>query len=63
MTTTTGESDILTLERPPAMSGISQTSLYDLPYAEAHDRRILIVDDEESVRNLFADYLVGHPAN
>jgi len=29
----------------------------DLEYAEAHDRRILIVDDEEAVRNLFAVYL------
>src|SRR5205814_9946120 len=29
----------------------------DLEYAEDHDRRILIVDDEEPVRNLFAAYL------
>ena len=29
----------------------------DLDYAEDHDRRILIVDDEEPVRNLFAAYL------
>jgi signal transduction histidine kinase len=29
----------------------------DLEYAEEHDRRILIVDDEESVRKLFAAYL------
>lgn len=29
----------------------------DLAYAEAHDRRLLIVDDEESVRTLFAEYL------
>jgi two-component system, NtrC family, sensor kinase len=27
------------------------------PYAESYDRRILIVDDEESVLNLFASYL------
>ena len=54
---TTRESDTLTLERPSATSRVSQTSLSDLPYVEAHDRRILIVDDEESVRNLFADYL------
>src|SRR5205807_10224624 len=53
---TTIESDI-TVERPPAMSTVSQMSSPDLPYVEAHDRRILIVDDEESVRNLFADYL------
>src|SRR2546429_8429406 len=53
---TTIESDI-TVERPPAMSTVSQMSSPDLPYVEAHDRRILIVDDDESVRNLFADYL------
>jgi len=29
----------------------------DLEYAEDHDRRLLIVDDEEPVRNLFATYL------
>src|SRR3989440_8143723 len=29
----------------------------DLEYAEDHDRRLLIVDDEEAVRNLFAAYL------
>src|SRR3989441_8138319 len=54
---TTRESDIIEVERPPAMSAVSQISSSDLPYVEAHDRRILIVDDEESVRNLFADYL------
>jgi len=54
---TTRESDLITLERPPAMSAISQTSSSDLPYVEAHDRRILIVDDDESARKLFADYL------
>src|SRR5947207_11566885 len=53
---TTIESDI-TVERPPAISAVNQISSPDLPYVEAHDRRILIVDDEESVRNLFADYL------
>jgi len=31
----------------------------DLEYAEDHDRRLLIVDDEEPVRNLFAAYLEG----
>src|SRR5438309_6140017 len=54
---TTRESDIITVERPPATSGVRQMSSPDLPYVEAHDRRILIVDDDESVRNLFADYL------
>lgn len=33
------------------------TSLVDHTYAEEHDQRLLIVDDEESVRNLFATYL------
>ena len=54
---TTRASNLITVERPPAMSGVSQISSSDLPYVEAHDRRILIVDDEEPVRNLFAAYL------
>src|SRR5947209_8112686 len=54
---TTRESDLITVERPPATSGVRQVSSSDLPYVEAHDRRILIVDDDESVRKLFADYL------
>ena len=32
-------------------------SVSDPAYAEAHDRRVLIVDDEETVRNLFGEYL------
>jgi DNA-binding NtrC family response regulator len=32
-------------------------SVSDPAYAEAHDRRILIVDDEEPIRKLFAEYL------
>lgn len=32
-------------------------SVFDPAYVEAHDRRVLIVDDEESVRNLFTEYL------
>src|SRR5947208_15651835 len=39
------------------MSAVSQISSSALHYLEAHDRRILIVDDDESVRKLFADYL------
>jgi two-component system NtrC family sensor kinase len=35
---------------------VNQAS-FDPEYAEEHDRRILIVDDEEAVRNLFASYL------
>jgi two-component system, NtrC family, sensor kinase len=30
---------------------------FDPAYAESHDRHLLIVDDEECVRRLFADYL------
>src|SRR5207237_1324754 len=45
------------VERPSAMRAINQMSSSDLPYVEAHDRRLLIVDDDQSVRNLFADYL------
>ncbi|HMG76616.1 MAG TPA: ATP-binding protein [Pyrinomonadaceae bacterium] len=40
-----------------ALGRMSQTSPLDPDYAENHDRRILIVDDEESVRKLFAAYL------
>jgi two-component system, NtrC family, sensor kinase len=40
-----------------AMSRATQTSSFDPAYAESHDRRILVVDDEECVRNLFVDYL------
>jgi two-component system, NtrC family, sensor kinase len=35
----------------------STFSSFDPEYAEPHDRRILIVDDEEPVRNLYASYL------
>jgi two-component system, NtrC family, sensor kinase len=34
-----------------------RASAVDPDYAEAHDQRILIVDDEECVRGLFAEYL------
>jgi signal transduction histidine kinase len=33
---------------------------FDPAYAEPHDRRILIVDDEQAVRDLFAEYLGQH---
>src|SRR3989440_10039243 len=32
-------------------------SSFDPEYAEPHDLRVLVVDDEESVRNLYAEYL------
>lgn len=39
-----------------AIPPINQSSI-DPEYAEEHDRRILVVDDDESVLNLFATYL------
>jgi signal transduction histidine kinase len=39
-----------------AMPALAQSSI-DPEYAEEHDRRILIVDDDEPIRNLFASYL------
>lgn len=33
------------------------SSLFDSEYAEEHDRRILIVDDDEAVRTLYGEYL------
>ena len=37
--------------------GATHPSVLDPEYAEGHDRSILIVDDEESVARLFAEYL------
>src|SRR5260370_39813726 len=43
---------------PASAAGSPASTLsFDPAYAEAHDRRILIVDDEEPVRELFATYL------
>src|SRR5260370_28048653 len=39
------------------VDGANPISFNGLAYAEAHDRRLLIVDDEEPVRNLFAQCL------
>jgi signal transduction histidine kinase len=39
------------------MRGATHSLSFDPAYAESHDRHILVVDDEESVRRLFADYL------
>ena len=39
------------------MSGTTHSSFLNPEYAESHDRRILVVDDEECVRQLFAAYL------
>jgi signal transduction histidine kinase len=49
------------IETPSALagtlSGTTQASFLNPDYAETHDQRILIVDDEESVRTFFATYL------
>ena len=39
------------------MRGPTHTLFFDPEYAESHDRRILVVDDEECVRQLFTSYL------
>ena len=39
------------------LSGTQDISVVDLTYAEAHDGRILIVDDEDGVRKFFAQCL------
>jgi len=39
------------------MSGATHSSFLNPEYAESHDRRILVVDDEECVRQLFTSYL------
>jgi len=44
------------VEAALVMKGVAP-SVFDPAYAEAHDRRILIVDDEEPVRKLFVEYL------
>jgi two-component system NtrC family sensor kinase len=41
----------------PVIGGSAHAPLTNAEYAESYDRRILIVDDEESVLNLFASYL------
>src|SRR5260221_3797491 len=40
-----------------AMGSLTHSLFPDSDYTESHDHRILIVDDEESVLNLFAAYL------
>jgi signal transduction histidine kinase len=42
---------------PALISGTARSASFDPAYAESHDRRILVVDDEECVRQLFVDYL------
>jgi DNA-binding NtrC family response regulator len=45
------------VESALSIRGAKRASAFDPAYAEAHDKRILIVDDEEAVRGLFAEYL------
>ena len=54
---TTTDSETIAFNQPPVVNGPNQTHSYELPYVEANDRRILIVDDDEGVRSLFANYL------
>jgi two-component system, NtrC family, sensor kinase len=51
------EPDTPRVEDGIGMDRLNPTASFDTAYSEAHDQRILIVDDEESVRGLFADYL------
>lgn len=55
----TAPNEVTKISPDPAvvMSSTTYTSFFDPAYAESHDRRILIVDDEECVRDLFAAYL------
>ncbi|MDX6290654.1 MAG: hypothetical protein QOH42_2453, partial [Blastocatellia bacterium] len=41
----------------PVIAGMAHPPTLNPEYAGSHDRRILIVDDEESVLNFFAAYL------
>jgi signal transduction histidine kinase len=48
----------MSVESALVVAGGNRTSsAFDPAYAEAHDKRILIVDDERAVRGLFAEYL------
>ena len=50
--------EVTELQPDPALiSSTARTASLDPEYAQSHDRRILIVDDEECVRQMFADYL------
>jgi len=54
MSTVLNETSHLT---PGSAGSIDQSPLPGHEYAESHDHHILIVDDEETVRTLFASYL------
>src|ERR1051325_8192309 len=47
----------LSCAKEPGDSTISSQSSFENGYAEKHDHRILIVDDDAGVRELFATYL------
>lgn len=57
MNVTVTEPDALRVEDTIGTGSVNPTTSFDAAYSEAHDQRILIVDDEECVRVLFADYL------
>ncbi len=54
MLSTPSEAAPILAPSPAETSSAVSPSVVDSDYAEPHDRRILIVDDEEPVRNLFA---------
>jgi len=57
MTTSLNALPHISPDLPPLIGSTAQLSGFDSDYAESHDQRILVVDDEECVRNLFAAYL------
>lgn len=57
MNTVLSETNDLPPDPAQILSSLDQTSLLGPEYAESHDHHILIVDDEETVRTLFASYL------
>lgn len=57
MTLATSTSECASPASAASNSSPSISSLFDSEYAEAHDRRILIVDDDKAVRTLYEAYL------
>jgi len=57
MTHDSAEVTAIPIESVLQIPSPGRPSAVDPDYAEAHDQRILIVDDEECVRGLFAEYL------
>src|SRR5882672_11512070 len=57
MSTVLSETNDMSPDPAQILSSLDQTSVLGPEYAESHDHHILIVDDEETVRTLFASYL------